>query len=369
MTRRRLFIALALLAAAGAFAVLVAWSGVFRIAASSGHWPITDWFLHFAMRHSVDTWSSGIEVPDDLDDPALVLKGAGHYESGCAPCHGTPGGRPSLVARQMTPRPPYLPPEIPGWEPEELFWIVKHGVKFTGMPAWPARTRDDEVWAMVAFLRRLPDMTPDEYAGLAHGPVADGASDAAGRLRRLDDPIGPLLESCARCHGLEGRGRGTGAFPKLADQSEVYLAAALEAYAQGTRFSGVMQPIAAGLTREQMRALAAHFAEAEPGRPTPAPDPEAAARGQRIARIGVPDKGVPACVHCHGPKATPRNPHFPALAGQYADYLELQLELFRKGHRGGSPYAAIMNLVASRLTPEQIRDLAAYYAGLDEPGG
>jgi hypothetical protein len=58
----------------------------------------------------------------------------------------------------MTPHLPYLPPVIPARQPDELFYIVKHGIKFTGMPAWPAQQRDDERWAMVAFLRRLPDL-------------------------------------------------------------------------------------------------------------------------------------------------------------------------------------------------------------------
>src|SRR3989337_1213280 len=106
------------------------------------------------MRKSVETHSSDIEVPP-LDDPALARRGAGHYAASCAPCHGAPGVARSAVTKAMTPPPPYLPEQVPAWQDAELFWIVRHGVKFTGMPAWPALQRSDEVWAMVAFLRRL----------------------------------------------------------------------------------------------------------------------------------------------------------------------------------------------------------------------
>lgn len=140
---------------------LIAASGIVPIKASSGHWAITDWFLHFAMRRSIATQSLGIESPA-LDEPGLVLKGAGHYETGCAPCHGSPQ-RPPTFAEAMTPRPPHLPPRLSEWSPDDLFYVVKHGVKFTGMPGWSALGRDDEVWAMVAFLRKLPSLAAEDY--------------------------------------------------------------------------------------------------------------------------------------------------------------------------------------------------------------
>src|SRR5690606_30483543 len=145
----RVGLALPLLALAG---FLVAASGIIPIKASSGHWAITEWFLEFSMSRSVATHSLGIKTPP-LDDPALILKGAGHYENGCMPCHGSPALPYPRVAWSMTPPPPNLTRSISEWKPKELFYIVKHGVKFTGMPAWPSQVRDDEVWAMVAFLR------------------------------------------------------------------------------------------------------------------------------------------------------------------------------------------------------------------------
>lgn len=363
---RRLLIAIAACSAALAAAgFLLAWSGLVPIGASSGHWPITSWFLHFAMRQSVATHAMGVETPP-LDDPALLERGAGHYALGCAPCHGAPDGQAALVVRQMTPPPPYLPPRIPRWRPQELFWIVKHGIKFTGMPAWVAQQREDEVWAVVAFLRQLPDMAPEQYWRLAGSDTAAAGSERS-RLRALDDRLADSLAVCARCHGRDGGGRGIGAFPRLNRQSEDYLLSSLRAYARGERFSGIMQPVAASLDEDTMRRLARHFASVEPVAESAPPQTESAAtlaRGEAIAKLGVPRRGVPPCVACHGPTETPRSAFYPVLAGQYADYLALQLALFSQGRRGGTPYAHIMRTVADRLTVEQQRQVAAYYASL-----
>jgi cytochrome c553 len=334
--------------------LLFAWSGLFNVGASTGHWAITDWFLHYAMRQSVETHSMGIEAPP-LDDPALVHRGAGHYASGCAPCHGAPGQPRSQVALAMTPPPPFLPEKIPVWQPNELFWIVRHGVKFTGMPAWAALERTDEVWSMVAFLLQLPDLQPDEYRALALGELADG--QAAAGLAGLADPFEPVLAECSRCHGRDGKGRGVGAFPKLSGQSEAYLLASLQAYAEGRRHSGIMQPAAVPLSHAQMRRLAAHYAEAGSLGADPAGRD---GQGEAIARRGVPKDGVPACVSCHEP-AGAGYPAYPALRGQTADYLAQQLRLFRAGSRGGTAYAHIMATIARRLSDAQIDAVAAYF--------
>lgn len=382
------------LLALGLLGFFVVVFGVVPIKASSGHWAVTRWFLEFAMGQSVATYSLGTEVPD-LAEPALVLKGAGHYASACQPCHGAPGEPASVTARQTTPEPPYLPEEIHHWRPRELFYIVYHGVKFTAMPAWPSREREDEVWAMVAFLLVLPGLTPEEYERLATGigeePQGGGEPSGPG------DAPDPLTEHCARCHGMEGLGRGTGAFPKLAGQSEAYLAASLRAYATGERHSGVMEPVATALEEEALDALARWYATRAPVAPTPpAPplpvpevrgsradsvqpqpdvgtDPALLELGETIAVRGIPERKVPACLPCHGPDGRgadhPRNPRYPLLAGQYAEYLVLQLRLFEERKRGGSEYAHVMHPAASFLNAEQREAVAAWYASLAGPAG
>ena len=346
--------------------LLVAATGLIPVKASTGHFAVTRWFLDWSKARSVSTHSAGIHPPprDSLLHPSLVLRGAGHYETGCRPCHGIPTMPRPRIAREMTAEPPSLSTQIEAFEDEELFYIVMHGIKFTGMPAWPARERDDEVWAMVGFLRTLPTLDAADYRRLVRGD-APASLDA----EPLADLLGPqgtpraLTTSCARCHGLDGAGRGAGAFPKLAGQRYEYLYAALRAYAVGSRNSGIMEPIAGGLTDDELRALARHYAALPPPAPEAAPA-DAIERGRTLAENGLPAQGVPPCAACHGPGAGPRNPHFPDLAGQYADYLVLQLTLFAEERRGGSPYAPLMHPAATGLTAEQRRDVAAFYAAL-----
>lgn len=359
--------AAALVAAVAAAGFLVAASGVIPIKASSGHWPITRWLLEFGMHRSFATHSLGVKAPP-LDDPDLVLKGATHYDFGCRSCHGSPGGRPPRIAQSMTPRAPALAPEVPGWSDEQLFSLVKHGVKFTGMPAWPAQQRDDEVWAMVAFLRRLPELEAESYRELVDGPAVTSPP-----IQELEPAgaAGPApvaaLRTCLPCHGADGMGRNSTVFPKLAGQRREYLAAALSAYATGRRGSGIMEPIAAGLTDEVLGALAAYYAELprrqEPAR-SPEVDPRVVELGREIAHEGRPARRIPACVECHGPAGHRTKPVYPLLAGQPAAYLTLQLKLFKEGRRGGSDHAHLMQHVAPHLSLEEMHAVSVYFESL-----
>lgn len=366
MTRARPRWLLALLAAAlgggvALLGLLVAASGVIPIKASSGHWAITEWLLHFSMRRSIVTHTLGDELPP-LDDPALVLLGASHYEGGCKPCHGSPELHEPRVARAMLPPPPDLKHAALKWQPEELFYIVRHGIKFTGMPAWPNPRRDDEVIAVVAFLEALPRLDAEKYRALVYGPASEPTSGPA--LAELSGRAPTKADSCTRCHGPGGRGREAAALPRLAHQREGYLLAALDAYANDQRHSGIMQPIAAALDARERRELASHFAAQPRGPIAGEQDAKQIGRGRDIALHGIPDQRVPACASCHGPKPERKNPTYPRLAGQPAEYLARQLELFQRNERGGSPNAHLMQKAAPPLKPDQIRDAAAFYATL-----
>jgi cytochrome c553 len=360
---------LVLLLGLGVVGSIIVVSGVTPITASSGHWSITERFLGFAMRRSVATHSLGIEVPP-LDDPDLVLRGATHYEVGCRSCHGSPGMRPPRIPRAMTPHPPDLISVVRERRARELFYVVKHGVKFTGMPAWPAQQRDDEVWSVVAFLQKLPDLDEHAYQGLIGGELpATAPIESLGGARAVPEaPPRAAAEMCARCHGVDGVGRD-GAFPRLAGQRREYLQRALEAYASGERHSGTMEPIAAGLGAEQLRELARHYSELAPPSPDIGNEPDLAAidRGRTIAHDGVPAQRVPSCVDCHAQQGTRPQGAYPTLAAQPADYIVLQLELFARGHRGGSDHAHLMQAVAPRLTPQQMRDVALFFESLTPP--
>lgn len=351
---------------------LVAVSGVIPLKASAGHWAVTEWFLQFSKRRSVDTHSLGTEVWE-LNDPSLILKGAAHFEFGCRPCHGAPGEPVPRIARGMLPPPPPLGPPAEQYDPDELFHIVKHGLKFTGMPAWPAQQRDDEVWAVVAFLRTLPGMDADRYRALVHGDSEEATPiEGMAPTETARGIPGAVERSCARCHGDDGLGRDSEVFPKLAGQRREYIEGALHAYASGERHSGIMEPLSAGLGPEAIRELATYYAELEPAAPSSQPpeDPALVEAGRRIAHEGIPGQRVPACVACHEPDGRRARAEYPLLAGQPARYLELQLELFHQGKRGGSPFGHIMQEVAERLKPEQRRAAAAYFSArpAQEPG-
>ena len=327
---------------------LFAWSGLFNVAASSGHWRITELVLHGVMQSSIRTYSLlSPEVPGDLDSQANIRRGAGHYETSCRFCHGTVSGtQQPILAGHMTPQPPSLAHTAEEFSPAELFRIVKHGIIYTGMPAWIAQSRDDEVWSMVAFLRAVPKMDSATYDDLAFGSEKpQPSSDRA-------------LSNCARCHDRDGLGNSD-AFPILAGQSEAYLLESLRAFAAGTRHSGTMQFAVNGLDDTELQRLAAYYA----ARPKPHAGPmEVSARGREIATIGLPETGVPACNSCHGPEAGAKNPAYPRLAGQNAAYLAGQLRLFQQGARGGTGYAHIMARVADRLPQDEIEAVAAYHA-------
>ena len=163
-----LFIA-ALLIVLGAGAVIYA--GMYDVAATSSHWRMTAWLLANARMRSIKAQAAAIQVPPALDDPAKALIGVTHYAAHCAVCHGAPGVPRGDIGRGLYPPPPDLAKTTPLYSPAELFWILKHGIKMTGMPAWSDHS-DEELWGTVAFLEKLPGMSEQDYASL---DVASGA--------------------------------------------------------------------------------------------------------------------------------------------------------------------------------------------------
>ena len=161
----------ALLAVFGAGAVIYA--GVYDIGATAPHWRMTSWLLETARTRSIKAQAAGIAVPPGLDDPEKLAIGVGHYAAHCAVCHGAPGVPKGDIAQGLYPPPPDLAKTAPLYSPAELFWIVKHGIKMTGMPSWSDHS-DDELWATVGFLEKLRGMSEREYAGLVAASMAHG---------------------------------------------------------------------------------------------------------------------------------------------------------------------------------------------------
>lgn len=332
---------LAALAAAGALGgAAVVGLGLYNVSASVGHLPGVEWVLHTTFRNSVRLRAMPMDKVPDLSDPALIELGARHYATACAMCHSVPGRERSATIRAMNPVPPHIEQAVRPWQPNHLHWIILNGVKMSGMPAWPAPSRPQEVWPVIAYLMAVKEgLSAQRQAELTAPAEGAGASGIAAW--------------CAGCHG------GVDRFvPRLDIQTQAYLAHALDEYRSGARPSGIMEQAATSVTAEDLAALAEHFAAMTPeGGPAPAGD--AAEVGAALAQAGTRD--VPACSACHGPGATQARPEFPALAGQDAAFLEAQLRLWRDRMRGGS---RLMRMAARDLTDADIAALAAYYAAL-----
>jgi len=155
----------------GAAAVIFA--GLYDVAATTPHWSATSWLLETTRTRSVKAQAAGIVVPPGITDPAKVIIGVEHYAAHCAVCHGAPGVPQGDIARGLYPPPPNLATAASPYSPAELFSILKHGIKMTGMPAWSDHS-DDELWATVAFLEKLPGMSEQDYAKLVMASIAHG---------------------------------------------------------------------------------------------------------------------------------------------------------------------------------------------------
>jgi mono/diheme cytochrome c family protein len=145
--------------------LIIVYSGVWNVAADRPHYFPVGWLADTTMEHSVRAHADHPQHPS-LSDPQLIDTGAHHYREMCEGCHGAPGVERAEVGKGLNPEPPDLAKTVPQWSAEELFWIVKHGIRMTGMPAWGATHTDDKLWAIVAFLKTLPAMSAAEYQAM-----------------------------------------------------------------------------------------------------------------------------------------------------------------------------------------------------------
>jgi len=136
--------------------------GFYNVAADAPHTRPVYALLDNLRDQSIAARARGIEPPADLTSPQRVAAGAGLYGEMCASCHLGPGAERSELSQGLYPQAPELA-KGSDHSPGEQFWIIKHGVKLSAMPAW-GKTHDDKlIWDMVAFVRQLPKMTPAQY--------------------------------------------------------------------------------------------------------------------------------------------------------------------------------------------------------------
>lgn len=151
------------------------YSGLYPMGADDHHNKLTHWVLETLREQSIVRAAKDIVVPEDLQTPARLLAGGADYNDMCSGCHLKPGKTESDFTQGLYPAPPDLTqashadPEGAHSEADadarvrRYFWVIKHGVKASGMPAWGAGHDDERIWNMVAFIDRLSELSPQQY--------------------------------------------------------------------------------------------------------------------------------------------------------------------------------------------------------------
>ena len=189
-------------------------------------------------------------------------------------------------------------------------------------------------------------------SGFAHGESTPGKPDlAAGEAK--------ATTVCAACHVADGS-RGMPAYPILQGQHPEYIVKQLQDFKEGRRKNAIMTGMAAALSSDDMRNVAAFYASKH-AKQGAAKDPDLVALGEKIYRGGIAKKSVPACAACHSPNGAGLPAQYPRLSGQHADYVKTQLTNFRQGDRGNN---AAMAAIAANLSDKEINALADYVQGL-----
>lgn len=204
MTTRKktLLVASVLIGVAAIGGAAAVYSGVYNIAADDPHTRPVHALLEAARERSIAVRAAKLQVPADLTDEARILQGAGNYSAMCTGCHLAPGMAPTEMSQGLYPAPPNLSQQ--SISVAEAFWVIKHGIKASGMPAWGKNMGDDYIWNMAAFLQVLPKLNEAQYTALvassgghSHG---GGESEPHGHGDGKMDDHGGAMPSGSAAH-------------------------------------------------------------------------------------------------------------------------------------------------------------------------
>lgn len=172
MKTLRTILALAVLALV--VGVIFIYSGAYPVGADVPHSRPVRWLVSTVSDRSVASHARSVQVPSELSHPdsATILEGAGQYAAMCSGCHLAPGYDSGETAKGLYPRAPRFARGT-DLSPAELFWVTKHGIKDTGMPAWGQTHSDEELWPIVAFVGQLGNMSPEEYRAIVQRAPRD----------------------------------------------------------------------------------------------------------------------------------------------------------------------------------------------------
>jgi mono/diheme cytochrome c family protein len=159
-------------------ALWVVATGAYNVAATEEHWGVTEWALGTLQHKSVAARAGSLTVAIPADEEALD-HGFEHFHRMCVECHGAPGFDRGDAGQGLNPTPPRLEEDAHEWTDAQLFWIAKNGLRLAGMPAFGPTHTDEQIAAIVGFIRVMETMTEEEYAERVRALEEEGASDHA----------------------------------------------------------------------------------------------------------------------------------------------------------------------------------------------
>ena len=190
--------AVLILGTAGVLALFI-WSGLYNFAADVPHTAVVRTLLETMRERSIETRVAAIQVPA-IGDEASIIRGAGNYDAMCVQCHRAPSMTDTELSKGLYPSPPDLSKETPG--AAHAFWVIKHGVKASGMPAWGKSMSDKDIWDIAGFLQALPKLDQAKYkamvaqsSGHSHGssPSKEGSHDPSAENTKKPTALGHEL--------------------------------------------------------------------------------------------------------------------------------------------------------------------------------
>lgn len=139
------------------------YSGFYNVAATIPHSSLTEWLLSTISDRSVKHQAKDISPPSYLNDPEIIKAGFIKYQNDCVWCHGTPMSYPGKIGKGLNPGPPKLWESAKELSAGEMYWVIKNGIKMTGMPYWSHEYKEEDTWSVVAFLKQFPNTSAQQY--------------------------------------------------------------------------------------------------------------------------------------------------------------------------------------------------------------
>lgn len=207
---RYFLISASILLALGAIgAAAFGWAGIYDVSAIEQHTKPVYWMIETSVRRSVHAHSARIAMPAEALSREALQRGLAVYHAQCERCHGGPGVAPERFALGMTPTPANLADTADRWKTRDIYWVVKYGLKMTGMPAWMYRLTEQEMHEVSGFVSsELRDLSPDQYRKRARESevtTAGPASGSAPLTANAEEGKRVMQQhACATCHDIPG---------------------------------------------------------------------------------------------------------------------------------------------------------------------